>query len=87
MSAYQMPCRSISADDPIEVWAVGAAVLAAYSNVINRNVEDMLAEFPDADDFRRLAKAYINKLGENLPDETIRAALKKLAANKFRGVK
>jgi hypothetical protein len=81
---YEMPRQPVSSDDPIEVWAEVASLLSEYRDNINRDVEDILAKFPDPDASTVAATAYIGAIGENMPDVTIRAAIKKLAANKFR---
>ena len=79
MSAYQMPRRAINAGDPPEVFEVEAQLLAAYSQRIESVVEDILAKFSDPDARKVAATAFIAKIGTNMPDDTILAAIKRLA--------
>jgi|HubBroStandDraft_6_1064221.scaffolds.fasta_scaffold4234302_1 hypothetical protein len=84
MSAYQMPRRAIHAGDPPEVFELEAKLLAAYRERIEAVVGDILSKFPDPDARKAAATAFIDNIGANMPDETIQAAIKKLATTKFR---
>jgi hypothetical protein len=68
----------IHAGDPDEIFEVEARLLADYAVAIERDVADILAKFPGA-----TGAAYIKNIGENIPDETIKAAVKR-PASKFR---
>jgi len=80
----EQPRRPIHADDPPEVFEAEAQLLAAYSNAIGQAVDEIIAEFPEPEYAAVAAKAYIDKIGENIPDQTIKAAVKKLATIKFK---
>lgn len=69
----------IHAGDPDEVFQLEAKLLAEYATAIERDVEDILEKFPGS-----TGTAYVEKIGEDIPDQTIRAAVKRLAASKFR---
>jgi hypothetical protein len=82
-----MPVRPripIHAGDPAEVFELEAKLLAAYRDVIARDIDDIIAKFPDPDDRSRAAKAFVAKIAHNIPDTTIAAAVERLAASKFR---
>jgi hypothetical protein len=70
---------AIHAGDPDEVFEVEARLLMQWANVIERDVADILVKFPGT-----TGTEYVEKIGENIPDETIKAAVKRLAASKFR---
>jgi hypothetical protein len=59
-------------------------VLANYGERIGRAADDIATNFPDPDLSAAAANAFIAVVGSNIPDETIRAAVKRLAADKFR---
>jgi hypothetical protein len=81
MIAYQ-PRRAIQADDPHQVFVEEAKLLAVYSERIEGVVKDIRVKFSDPDARKVAATAYVAKLGENIPDETIRGAVKTLAVRK-----
>jgi len=84
MSAYQMPRRAIHAGDPPEVFEAEAKLLAAYSERIEAALADILTEFLDLDARKAAATAFIATIDTDMPDETIRAAIKRLTTVKFR---
>jgi hypothetical protein len=68
----------IGPDDPDEVFVLEADLLAQYSECIARDVADILAKYPGS-----TGEAYIAAIGQDIPDETIRGAVKRLATIKF----
>jgi hypothetical protein len=70
---------AIHAGDPPGIFEEEAKLLALYASAIERDVADILEKFPGS-----TGTAYIENIGENIPDETIKAAVKRLAASKFR---
>jgi hypothetical protein len=78
------PRIPVHAGDPPEVFEAEAKLLAAYSGEFARVVSAIVEKFPDPDDQTRAAKAYAAKIGSEIPDSTIKAAVKRLAASKFR---
>lgn len=74
----------VHATDPPEVFEAEARLLAAYRDAIVADIDDIMANFSDADLQTRAATAYVAKIGSEIPDATIRAAVKKLASSKFR---
>lgn len=74
----------IHAGDPPEVFEEEAKLLAAYSSEFARVVSAIVEKFPDPDDQAHAAKAYVAQIGSEIPDSTIKAAVKRLAASKFR---
>ena len=58
--------------------------MTAYSSEFARVVSATVEKFPDPDDQTRAARAYVAKIGSEIPDSTIKAAVKRLAASKFR---
>jgi hypothetical protein len=71
----------IGPDDPDEVFVLQANLLAQYSELISQAADDIQAKFPSS---RVAETAFIAKIGWNIPDETIRGAVKRLATVKFR---
>lgn len=59
-------------------------MLSAYSSAIALAVSDIVEKFRDPDDQTVAAKAYVARIGSEIPDSTIEAAVKRLAASKFR---
>jgi hypothetical protein len=78
------PRRPIGPEDPLEVFVEEAKLLTAYSEGIGRDVEDIVARFPDPDASSVVASAYVRKNGWNIPDATIKSAVERLAKMKFR---
>jgi len=78
------PRVSIHAGDPPEVFEIEAKLLTEYSERIARDVDDILGKCPDPKEAQAEAAAYIAKIGENIQDDTIKAAVKRLATVKFR---
>jgi hypothetical protein len=76
--------RRIHAGSPLEVFEAEAKLLAAYRDAIATDIDDIMAKFSDPDLRTRAAKAYVVKIGSEIPDSTIEAAVKRLAASKFR---
>jgi hypothetical protein len=74
----------VHAGDPPEVFEAVAKLLAEYRNAIVRDVADIKAKFSDPDLQTSAATAYVAAIGSEIPDATIRAAVKKLASSKFR---
>jgi hypothetical protein len=71
--------------DPPEVFEAEAKLLAAYSSAIALAVSAIVEKFPDHPNDQTLAaKAFVAKIGSEIPDSTIEAAVKRLAASKFR---
>jgi hypothetical protein len=80
----EQPRIPVHAGDPPEVFEAEAKPLAAYSSEIARDVSAIVEKFPDPDDQTCAAKAYVAKIGSEIPDSTIEVAVKRLAASKFR---
>jgi hypothetical protein len=78
------PRIPVHAGDPPEVFEAEAKLLVAYSSAIALAVSAIVEKFPDPDDQTLAAKAYVAKIGSEIPDSTIEAAVKRLAASKFR---
>jgi hypothetical protein len=76
--------QPIRPDDPDEVFAIVAALLSQYSDFIAQDIDDILAKFPGPEFPTAAVTAYVAKIGEDIPDETIRGSVKRLAAIKFR---
>jgi hypothetical protein len=74
----------IHAGDPPEVFELVAKLLADYREKIVPVVDDIIQELSDPDARCAAATAYVAKSGSEIPDATIRAAVKKLASSKFR---
>ncbi len=74
----------VHAGDPPEVFDAEAKLLAAYSNEFARVVSAIVEKFPDTDEQTCAARAYVAKIGSDIPDSTIETAVKRLAASKFR---
>jgi hypothetical protein len=74
----------IGPNDPPEVFVLEANLLVIYSDLISEAVDDILEKFPGQEQPRAAAAAFIAKIGEDIPDETIRGAVKRLATIKFR---
>jgi hypothetical protein len=74
----------IHAGDPPEVFELQAKLLAAYRDAIAADIDDITAKFPDPDLQIGAATAYVARIGSEIPDTTIRAAVKRLASSKFR---
>jgi hypothetical protein len=74
----------VHAGDPPEVFEAVAKLLTEYRDVIVTDIDDITAKFSDPDLQTSAATAYVSKIGSEIPDATIRAAVKKLAASKFR---
>jgi hypothetical protein len=47
-------------------------------------VDEIIANYPNPEYAAAAAKAYIGKIGENISDETIKAAVKRLATIKLK---
>jgi hypothetical protein len=71
----------IHAGDPDEVFVVEAELLTQYATLIERDVADILAKFPGS---TAGWAAYVDTLGSDIPDDTIKAAVKRLAVSKIR---
>ncbi len=75
----------IHAGDPPQVFELEAQLLMAYSERIGRDVDDIAAMCGGRrDELEAAQAAYVEKIGFNIPDTTIRAAVKRLAIGKFR---
>jgi hypothetical protein len=83
-SQPDQPRIPVHAGDPPEVFEAEAKLLAAYSSEFALAVSDIVEKFPDPDDQAHAAKAFVAKIGSEIPDSTIEAAVKRLAASKFR---
>jgi hypothetical protein len=59
-------------------------LLAAYRDATVTVIDDIMAKFFDPDLQTSAATAYVAKIGSEIPDATIRAAVKMLASSKFR---
>jgi hypothetical protein len=79
-----MPRAPVHAADPPEVFETEAKLLAAYRDAIVSDIDDIMAKFSDADLQTSAATAYVAKIGSEISDATIRAAVKRLASSKFR---
>lgn len=47
-------------------------------------MDEIIANYPNPEYATAAAKAYIGKIGENISDETIKAAVKRLATIKLK---
>jgi hypothetical protein len=74
----------VHAGDPPEIFEAEVKLLAAYRDAIVADIDDIMAKFSDPDLQTSAATAYVAKIGSEIPDATIRAAVKKLASGKFR---
>ena len=74
----------VHAGDPPEVFELVAKLLADYRDKIVPVVDDIIQEFSDPDVRISAATAYVARIGSEIPDTTIRAAVKRLASSKFR---
>jgi hypothetical protein len=77
---------SIHSADRREVFAEEAKLLTMYGEQIARSVANIIAKYPGPEAANAAATAYIAAIGSNIPDDTIRTAVKRLATVKFRGV-
>jgi hypothetical protein len=85
LDAQQAAARlPVHAGDPPEVFVEQARLLAWYSEHIGRDVEKIIAQCGSAAEQRVAAAAYLAEIGSNIPDRTIRATVRRLAALKFR---
>jgi hypothetical protein len=75
---------AIHASDPDEVFEAEARLLMQYATAIERDVADIVGRYADPDFQAAAARCYANKIAWNVPDSTIKAAVKRLAAVKFR---
>ena len=75
---------SIHAADRREVFAEEARLLTTYAEQIASSVEKIIDKYPEPEGSNAAARAYIAAIGFNIPDDTIRAAVKRLATIKFR---
>jgi hypothetical protein len=80
MTANQ-PRVAVHASDPPEVFLLEAELLTRYRDIIESAVADISARFPEPES---AARAFIARIGSDIPDATIRAAVKRLATIKFR---
>jgi hypothetical protein len=71
----------IHAGDPDEIFVLEAQLLMEWGAAIEKNVADILEKFPD---YASTWSTYIDTIGSNVPDEVIRAAIKRLAISKIR---
>lgn len=76
-----MPTDHISGDASI-VFETEAKLLAAYA--ILTDLDDIMSKLSDAELRIIATSAYVAQIGSEIPDATIRSAVKKLAASKFR---
>jgi hypothetical protein len=84
MSAYQMPRLAVHAGDPPEIFVLEQKLLATYSVRIGRVIDDIAANFPDPELSAAAASSFVAVVGSDIPEETIRGAVKKMAAHKAR---
>jgi hypothetical protein len=61
----------------------GQKFLADYGERIGRAADDIAAKFPDPDLSAAAAASFVAVVGSDIPDETLRAAVKRLAADKL----
>jgi hypothetical protein len=76
--------RPIHAGDPPEVFAEEAKLLAWYGEHIGSSAKKLIAQCSGPAEQRAAAEGYLSEVGSNIPDSTIRAAVRRLAALKFR---
>jgi hypothetical protein len=74
----------IHAADPPEVFAEEARLLAHYSEQIGSSAKKLIAQCSGPAEQRAAAEGYLAKIGSNIPDPIIRAAVRRLAALNFR---
>jgi hypothetical protein len=74
---------AIHAGDPDAVFVEEAKLLAYYSATIAPVVDDIMQEFLDPAAARVAAAAYIAARTRDIPDETIKGAVRTLARKKF----
>ncbi len=75
-----MPTDHITGDAPV-VFEMEAKLLAAYA--ILTDLDHIMAKLSDAELRIIATSTYVAQIGSEIPDATIRAAVKKLAASKF----
>lgn len=70
-------------DDPIDVHVEIGKLLEQYRPLINKSADAILLRFPGSNLSRIAAAAYVKELGSEIPDPTVRAAVKNLAVGEF----
>jgi hypothetical protein len=70
-------------DDCLAVLQERAKLFAGYRVEIRRRVAMIRAAYPERACFESAGAAFIERIGENIPDRAIKAGVKKLAAIEF----
>ena len=76
----------IHAGDEAGVFEEEAKLLAYYSELIGRSAKKIIAQCGSGAEQRAAAEAFLGEVGSNIPDSTIQAAVRRLAALKFRAL-
>ncbi|MGD0419803.1 MAG: hypothetical protein ABSA68_09555 [Xanthobacteraceae bacterium] len=74
---------AIRFDDPIDVQIEIGKLLDQYRPQINKCADEILLRFCGSNLSRIAAAAYVKKLGSEIPDRAVRAAVKNLAIIEF----
>ena len=61
-----------------------AELLTEWGEAIGRCVKDIAGQFPKPNSSTAAATAFIARIGNEIPDSTIKAAVKRLATVRFR---
>jgi hypothetical protein len=80
MSHIDPTSADIVFDDCLAILQERAKLYAEYRANIRRRAAVMRAACPDQACFESAARAFIEEIGERIPDPTIRAGVKRLAA-------
>lgn len=75
--------KPISASDPDGVFEIQAELLTSYRDRIVADATRIRAQCATIADFAEAASGYIGEIGNNCPEPTTRAAIKRLATLKF----
>ena len=73
----------VHAGDPPAVFEIVADFLRWYSGRIERDVDKLAADCRTREELEAVAAGYVGAIGNNIPDQTIRAAVKRCARVKF----
>jgi hypothetical protein len=83
-----MPMNAPILFDPLEILIEEAKLLDQFRVQTDLAADDILKKFPDLPHARAAATAFIARIGSNIPDYSIAAAVKNIAIVEFarRGV-
>ncbi|SNB53960.1 hypothetical protein SAMN05414138_1029 [Rhodoplanes sp. JGI PP 4-B12] len=75
--------KAILFDEPLDVLIEEARLLDLYREQIGEAIEDILRKSPNSLCSRAAATAFVARIGSNIPDHSIAAAVKSLAIIEF----